>query len=209
MRLIPGPFSYGYPVESKDPYSLAFVSIDGDEAFRWYRRITHAFGHILRFNEQHELAPLLLDIVHRNDPTSASDRYMQSSRLYHLLMVVYSLQNRSRMLTHPRTAMAMELIHDRAANPVFNVNALADELGCSREHFSRLFREAIGISPSNYLLQYRLKLAARLLRGNDDKLERIARQSGFSSANYLCRVFKQQMGVTCAAFRAQPWIAGP
>ena len=34
-------------------------------------------------------------------------------------------------------------------------------------------------------------------------------QSGFTSANYLCRVFKQNVGVTCATFRAQPWLAGP
>src|SRR5690606_29099743 len=127
-------------------------------------------------------------------------------QLYQLIMTIYSTLRGSRVSTNPRIARAMGLIAAHAHEPHFNIDALAERLHCSREYLSRQFRAAAGVTPSDYLVQHRIRLAARLLRETDDKLDIVARRCGLSGANYLCRLFRRQTGVTPAQFRARPWL---
>jgi AraC-like DNA-binding protein len=120
-----------------------------------------------------------------------------------------STLSRSRVATTPRVQRALSILSRRAHDPTLGVQDLAEEVGCSREYLARQFRAATGVSPSDYLTQQRLRLAARRMRSGDEKLEAIARACGFAGANYLCRVFRQRVGVTPAQFRRQPWMAGP
>jgi AraC-like DNA-binding protein len=100
-------------------------------------------------------------------------------------------------------------IKARATYPGFDVTKLADELNCSREHLTRQFVSIIGVSPGEFLSQRRIRLAAAALRSTDAKLDAVARLAGFRSANYLCRSFRQRVGVTPAVFRRQPWLVTP
>lgn len=209
LERIPGPFHYGYPREAGEPYELAYVSMVGPESQRWCERIVRAFGPVLDLGEQNPVAPLMLAIIREPHPRDPGDRYLMSSRLYHLLMTVQSVLSRSRLEALPRVAGAVELATRRAGEARFNVEAMARSMGCSREHLARRFRAAAGVSPSNFLLQQRLRLAAQALRNGEDKLESIARRCGFASANYLCRQFRQHVGVTPTQFRRQLWLAMP
>lgn len=215
IDVIPGPFRYGHAGEIdkgtdvQRTYELVFVSMHGPIATRWARRIIGAFGNVLHFGEAATPAPLMLDLVRRHETGTLGDRYTMSGRLYQLYMAIFSTLSTSRVATEQRVSRAIAIITQRATDPAFNVTALADELDCSREYLTRRFRSAAGVSPSDYLAQHRLRLAAAALRTGDDKLETIARRSGFSNANYLCRVFRKHIGVTPAAFRAQAWMAMP
>jgi AraC-like DNA-binding protein len=99
------------------------------------------------------------------------------------------------------------MIAEQGHHADFQIEMLSSQLDCSREHLSRQFRVATGVSPSGYLIQHRLRLAAREIRATGDKLELIARRTGFSCANYLCRAFRQRFGITPAQFRARPQMA--
>ena len=77
----------------------------------------------------------------------------------------------------------------------------------SRFHFSRLFQEARGLSPGQYLYGLRLVMAMRLVQSGEHAVKDIARQCGFSSPNYFCKVFRKNFGITpgrAAAFRPLP-----
>jgi AraC family transcriptional regulator len=209
IDVIPGPFTYGFHQHSGELYDLIFVSASGPVAMRWGKRIARTFGHVLRFGEGASPAPLMLEIVRRHADGTLGDRYMVSGMLYQLFMTIFSSLSISRVATEPRIGRAIALIEARATDAHFNVIALADELDCSREYLARRFGAAVGVTPSDYLAQHRLRLAAGALRASDDKLESIARRSGFSNANYLCRMFKKHVGVTPGAFRARTWMAMP
>jgi transcriptional regulator GlxA family with amidase domain len=43
----------------------------------------------------------------------------------------------------------------------------------------------------------------RLLAGTDEKLETIARQTGFADANHLCKVFRRHLQVSPGEYRKQ------
>ncbi len=78
---------------------------------------------------------------------------------------------------------------------------IAGRLNLDRSYFSRLFRRRIGISPSEWLLRYRLGKAAALLRSTDLKIKEIALSVGFSDPLYFTRRFTSLCGVTPSAYR--------
>jgi AraC-like DNA-binding protein len=76
------------------------------------------------------------------------------------------------------------------------VAQMADVAKLSRFHFSRLFQKARGISPGQYLYGLRLVMAMRLVQTGEHAVKDVAKQCGFSSSNYFCKVFRRHFGVT-------------
>lgn len=140
---------------------------------------------------------------------SRVNRYVASGQLYGLLMHVLSVLTRSREMSAPLVARAIELIETHASDPAYNVARLAGTLDCSREHLAREFRRATGATPLEYLTRRRVRLAGAELRAARDKLEVIAPMCGFTSAAYLCRVFRKMAGVTPQQYRERPWMVLP
>jgi AraC-like DNA-binding protein len=208
---IPGPFSYGYATPAAGPpraLELVFVSLYGPAARRWMDQLVARFGHVLPVGRRGPVEEQLLAIAHARDSGAlGDDPYQLSGRLYQLVMSVYSTLTARRVATSPRVSRAIELIAAHAGDAAFGVAELAARLDCSREHLARQFADAVGTSPADAIARQRIRLAARQLRETDDKLDVVARASGFAGANYLCRVFRQRVGVSPAEFRRRTWMS--
>jgi AraC family transcriptional regulator len=83
------------------------------------------------------------------------------------------------------------------------LESLAKESGYSRAHFLRMFREATGMTPHQYVIQRRILNAQRLLARNDIRLGDIAAACGFSSQAHFTLAFRKQLGVTPAEYRRE------
>ena len=89
----------------------------------------------------------------------------------------------------------VELIGSNLSNPELNVDWLAEKINCSRSHLSRVFKSAVGESPSEFILKKRLLLAMKLLEDKELKIAQVANACGFSDSDYFSRFFKRRMGV--------------
>ena len=78
---------------------------------------------------------------------------------------------------------------------------LAQLLDMSQFHFSRLFKQSIGITPHQYLSQQRVERAKKLLKKSDRLIIDIALECGFSSHSHLSKQFRQITGMTPKAYR--------
>jgi len=86
---------------------------------------------------------------------------------------------------------------------LYGVEELAEALGVSKSHLVRSFSAAAGLTPGRYLTKVRVEAVKALLLRRDYTLETIAGLCGFSGANYLCKVFKKECGLTPTRWRKQ------
>ena len=87
--------------------------------------------------------------------------------------------------------------------PEFSISQLAEKIGISEVYLRKLFRAQYGISPSKYLISVRLKNAKKLMKYPFLTLEECALQSGFSSLQYFCRLFKKETGISPGKYRKE------
>ena len=83
----------------------------------------------------------------------------------------------------------------------FDQSQIAAELGFSREHFSRYFKQYTGITFREYLTKYRLKKAIALLEGSDRTEIDIALETGFSGVKQMSEAFKRYYDMTPGQYR--------
>jgi AraC family transcriptional regulator len=78
---------------------------------------------------------------------------------------------------------------------------LADLVDLSPQHFSRLFKLSLGMTPHRYVLRRRVEAAERMLR-TDATIVEIAYALGFSSQAHFTQVFRRYAGTTPSQLRS-------
>jgi AraC-like DNA-binding protein len=92
------------------------------------------------------------------------------------------------------------IIESRPANPP-SLEELVREIGVSRRHFFRAFKQSTGKTPHSYVAEHRLKRAVDLLRNTDLSATDIALGCGFASSSHFTVAFKQALGTGPSEFR--------
>ncbi len=80
---------------------------------------------------------------------------------------------------------------------------IATEVGLSESHFMKLFKNTMGTSFMEYLRDYRLTIASRLLLSSDDSILIIAEECGFENLSYFNRSFKKRFAMTPREYRKE------
>jgi AraC family transcriptional regulator len=89
----------------------------------------------------------------------------------------------------------IEFIMDHLAEDLL-LAAIAQEVGMSQYHFSRLFKQATGLSPYQYVIQCRIEHGKFLLLQGRMKISEVASAVGFADQSQFTRHFKRYFGVT-------------
>ena len=78
---------------------------------------------------------------------------------------------------------------------------VAQECGLSSRHFSRAFRDSVGVSPHQWLIRQRVERAKGLLRNAQLSLADVAVASGFADQSHFTRFFTGIVGVSPGVWR--------
>jgi AraC family transcriptional regulator len=103
-------------------------------------------------------------------------------------------------LPQHQLSQVLDYIYDHLDQDI-KLADLAALLKMSQFHFSHLFKQAIGTSPYQYLLQQRIERAKQLLKEGDRSIMDIAFLCGFNSHSHLSKQFRQLTGMTPKAYR--------
>jgi AraC-like DNA-binding protein len=95
---------------------------------------------------------------------------------------------------------ALALLHEKPSEP-WTLEKLSEEAGLSRSSLHERFVHFIGQPPMQYLTQWRMQIASRLLRDTSTKLAAIAQDVGYDSEAAFSRAFKRVVGTSPRAWR--------
>lgn len=93
-------------------------------------------------------------------------------------------------------------INEHIEDPELNVEKLAEEVGVSRTHLHRKMKDIIGMTPSDYIRNIRLKRACELLKRPDIEVTQVAYKIGFTSQSHFSTHFKRYTGYSPSEYRA-------
>ena len=85
-----------------------------------------------------------------------------------------------------------------------NRDKMAEMVNLSPGYFSNLFRQEVGMSFSDYLIQVRVENAKSLLRRFDLSVDAISKRCGFHSLAHFSRTFKDRCGMSPLKYRKSP-----
>ncbi|MBD3921748.1 helix-turn-helix transcriptional regulator [Paenibacillus sp. PR3] len=83
----------------------------------------------------------------------------------------------------------------------FRLDDMAGALHLSSYHLSHLFKEATGVSITEYLITRRIHQAVLLLTTTNKPISWIAEEIGLTNNSYFCKLFKTHMGITPHQYR--------
>ena len=171
----------------------------------------------------HQLATLCVRVEEAEPGAASADRLDTYRRhlgallslrdydaiLSHMLDLYQSVserigEKRARSGSHPLSEPILSYMADHFSDPALSAAQVADALGISVSHLSRVMSKAIGSGFPELLQKMRLEHAAALLLSQSDlPIAQLARQCGFSSASYFTASFKRVYGVTPRHYRLQ------
>lgn len=103
-------------------------------------------------------------------------------------------------LSDSKLGNAIRLIHEDPAYH-WSVSNLAEKAGMSRSAFANHFQAVAGITPMQYVTNWRMQTAFEQLRTTKDSVALIAEHSGYQTEASFRKAFKKQIGIGPGAVR--------
>ncbi len=80
-------------------------------------------------------------------------------------------------------------------NPEFDVGIFGNQIGLSRSQLYRKASSLTGLSPNDFIKEFRLKKALKLLEKQKGNISEIAFETGFNSPSYFSKCFHKRFGI--------------
>jgi len=197
------PHGHRYWLEPGDEWEFFWIVMYGQEAVRIHRAVLSVAGPVLRLSDGAvtDLARCCLALMQGDGETAGR----ASAIAYAGTMAVYEDVLGARPESPDREgrsaiAAAAAFIRDHLDGDL-SVPILARMTGLSRAHFTRVFAAQFGSSPGEYVMEQRMRRAARLLESSDLSIKAISIASGFHDANYFAKAFRRTFGLSPTEFR--------
>jgi AraC family transcriptional regulator len=123
--------------------------------------------------------------------------------------VIRRLVDRSAMKLEPSNGLSRERLQrvrdyiETHLDDRLTLTVLAEVACLSPYHFSRSFKQAVGIGPQRYVMRRRLERAKTLMCRTKLPLAGIAHEAGFADQSHLTSVFRREMGLTPGRYRTE------
>ena len=199
---IPRGAPHTYAADAADPWTLWWVHFKGTDTDLYPLDkccvLTPPLGTESRM---HDWFDLLFEAL---EGTYSLDNFIYLSQVLGLILA--GLYRRPDPAGDPLTRV-VRWMYAHLEEPL-TLDRLCRELGMSKSGLNALFRRCAHRPPLQFFTRLKMTEAAKLLRQTEEPVSTIARQLGYEDPYYFSRTFKKAMGVSPAAYRAQPFSYG-
>ncbi len=168
-------------------------------------RATHHFKNKLHLDRSNiaKLEMVLNVMLSEQEHKKDGFKKIISNRLEELIIILsrhYSSLDATEAKSLIRIGKVIDYLEENYSNKIY-LDEMAELSFMSTRNFQRIFKKAVGSSPTSYLQEIRLQKARKLLRESNTSVTNIAIETGFGDSNYLIKCFKKSTGVTPVQFR--------
>lgn len=146
---------------------------------------------------------LRIELVNEHQPSLLFLRSLAQALAVHLVrnyLDSHSATRRINALQMYKLQRVIETMHEGLAKE-FSLGQLATIAELSDYHFSRMFKRATGLPPSQYFIRMRISRARHLLLETKRSVIDIGMEVGYLSPSHFSQVFRREVGVTPSAYR--------
>ena len=95
----------------------------------------------------------------------------------------------------------LKFVLENISDPDMKIDDIAQAMGMSRSVLYGKIKNAVGLTPIDFVRHIRIMKAIEMLRDTDETLTSIAFAVGFSDPKYFSKVFKKEMGIIPSEYR--------
>lgn len=105
--------------------------------------------------------------------------------------------------TNYRVAAFVEEYIEKHYMETVSIDEVASQVGLSTNYVRTIFKNSRGTTIQNYLSEYRLNMACKLLRNTPSTVSRVGQMVGYNNVSYFCASFQKRFGKTPTAWRRE------
>lgn len=199
-----------YKADSKDPWVYCWMSFGGALA----KELAEQSGFVngvnvldcyVDTNMFYDLCKRVLDLV----DLSPENVVMRTGMMLEFISLAihsrYKFDNSIRKTREYPTDSYVKYAADfiRMNYAAAKISDVAQYIGIHRSYLTNIFKEKMGVSPQEYLIQCKLNHAADFLIQTDNPIQEIARQVGYDNPLTFSKTFKSFFGVSPKLYRQQ------
>lgn len=189
-----------YGTDTEDPWSYYWIAFCGKNADSLARYVFSDSVCVAKAGESavREIISMF-KYVSANSTLGALDA---TSKLYSVLSLLKDSVNPDDRHVPDLTEQAIRYMEANFFRDI-KISALAKELGVTRSYFSSVFTGKTGLSPYEYLIDFRIEKAKTLLENSDLNISEIAYSVGFAGIERFSSMFRGRVGINPVAYRKQ------
>lgn len=193
-----------YQADKTDPWSYLWVGFGGTEAQRFVRDFglnSRQLTCECEYGE--ELKEIVFEMLHHTRSTAENLYYLQG-KLYQFFSVlargieIQQYSNDTKESIHVQEAIAY--IKNYYSQKI-TVEDIANYLALNRSYLYTIFMNSLGISPKDFLTEFRISRGKEQLALTNLSVEEIAVSCGYRNSLAFGKVFKQKVGITPTQYR--------
>ena len=203
--IIPPGMSVNYIADRQDPWEYIYAIFRGSDAETLVWNAGLDARHLtFSFSADEEMLELLNQMHTASRENKARGYDVIGSFLLIMSRLIQKQTQKSSEPLRPENYIAKAIAYVEDYYPYgVSVRDMAAYVGIDRTHLYRLFKVNVGISPQQYLNEYRLKKAVEMMEWQQYSLGAIALSVGFYDISHFSKAFAACYGIQPGAYREQ------
>ncbi|HIW59227.1 MAG TPA: AraC family transcriptional regulator [Candidatus Anaerobutyricum avicola] len=208
--VIPPDVETYYYSDPEDPWHYTWVSFGGTREGYFLEKAGITAENPVRdtYIEPERFLELTEKILNHHELTVANE-LLRTSLLYEIIALLVESQNQQKSKEGEEEVYdyspdvyvntAIEYIGEHY--PHTKVSEIASYIGISRYYLTHIFKEKLHVSPQEFLLNYRMEQANRLLRTTGLSVQAVSEKVGYENPLTFSKTFKNKFGLSPKKYR--------
>lgn len=185
-----------YVADENDPWEYTWVEFSGTGVNKYLSATPFTPTNPVVYNQ-----PAGDEAAIRLSETENSNPYTLMGAFYSFLGALATAAPTENSMADEYVKAAVSYVHTFYYHTNITVEEISDYVGIDRSYLFRLFKEKTGVSPKKYIMEYKLKHAAKLLKETNLSVGQVALSSGFDDQFYFSTAFRSYYGISPTKYR--------